>query len=58
MTTPISLSNGKAYGRSFNELVKKEWDKYLRLQETRNKIRALKIKAEKRLETCDDPRER
>jgi len=58
MTTPISLSNGKTYGKSFNELVKKEWDKYLRLQETRNKIRALKIKAEKRLETCDDPRER
>ena len=58
MATPISLSNGKTYGKSFNELVKKDWDKYLRLQQTRNKIRALKLKAEKRLDSCDDPRER
>ena len=57
MTTPLSLSDGRIYGKSFNELVGEEWNKYLKLQETRNKIRALKAKAEKRLESCEDPRQ-
>ena len=57
MTTPISLSDGKQYGKSFNELVKEEDDKYLKLQETRNKFRALRVKAEKRLEVSGDPKE-
>ncbi|HUW63140.1 MAG TPA: transposase [Spirochaetia bacterium] len=57
MTTPLSLSNGKQYGKSFSELVRKEYDKYLKLQETRNKFRALKTKTEKRLETCTDTEE-
>jgi hypothetical protein len=45
MATAISPSNGKTYGKSFKELVKKEWNQYLRLRETRNKIRALKTRA-------------
>ncbi|HUW64592.1 MAG TPA: transposase [Spirochaetia bacterium] len=57
ITTPVSLSDGKQYGKSFNELVKEEWDKYLKLQETRNKFRTLQKKTEKRMEESSDPRE-
>lgn len=50
MTTPINLDNGRQYGKSFEELVKKDYDEYLRLQSIRNKIRTLKEHTEKRLQ--------
>ncbi len=55
MLAPISTDTGKQIGVGFTELVKEDYDKYLTLQSTRNKIRALKNQAEKRLEITTNP---
>ncbi len=53
--SPISLHDGSRFGRNLNELVKKDYDEYLRLQAIRNKFRDLKEKAEKRCGITKDP---
>jgi IS605 OrfB family transposase len=58
ISSPISLHDGSRFGRNLNELVKKDYDEYLRLQAIRNKIRALKERAEKRYEITKNPRVR
>lgn len=58
MVSPVTLDNGKRYGVSFNDLVKKDYDEYLRLQAIRNKFRALKERAEKRREITKNPKTR
>lgn len=55
MSVPISTDTGTQIGHSFTELVKEDYDRYLALQSTRNKIRALKTQAEKRLEITSNP---
>lgn len=55
MNSPVSLHDGSRFGGDLNELVKKDYDEYLRLQAIRNKIRALKDNAEKRYEITKDP---
>jgi len=55
MSSPINLHDGSRFGRNLNELVKKDYDEYLRLQAIRNKIRVLKDNAEKRYEITKDP---
>ena len=55
MTTPINLDTGSRYGKGFDELVKKNYDEYLRLQAIRNKIRSLRDRVQKRLQIATNP---
>jgi len=55
MSTLLTLSNGLKLGKSFKEIAGKLYDEYLRLQAVRNKIRNLKVKAEKRLAITKNP---
>ncbi|MGB9826641.1 MAG: RNA-guided endonuclease TnpB family protein, partial [Desulfofundulus sp.] len=55
VNSPINLHDGSRFGRNLNELVKKDYDEYLRLQAIRNKFRSLKGKAERRYEITKNP---